>query len=77
MRWPAHGRVRATKDRDVWIRATPENAERVYRALASFGAPLQNLSVDDLAGPEWTIEASINSALQGETRDSSRTLLFS
>ena len=47
----AHGHVRATKDLDVWIRANPENAARVHRALAAFGAPLHSLSVEDLAGP--------------------------
>ncbi len=41
-----HGRPRATKDMDVLIRATPSNAERVYRALAAFGAPLQNFQVE-------------------------------
>lgn len=35
-----HGRPRATEDLDILVRATPENAERVYRALAAFGAPL-------------------------------------
>lgn len=40
-----HGHPRATKDLDVLVRATPENAERVYRALAAFGAPLESLEV--------------------------------
>jgi hypothetical protein len=35
-----HGHPRATKDMDVLIRANTSNAERVYRALAEFGAPL-------------------------------------
>jgi hypothetical protein len=35
-----HGHPRATKDMDVLIRANPSNAERVYQALAEFGAPL-------------------------------------
>ncbi len=35
-----HGHPRATKDLDVLVRATDANAVRVYRALASFGAPL-------------------------------------
>ena len=35
-----HGHPRATKDMDVLIRANENNAERVYRALAAFGAPL-------------------------------------
>lgn len=32
---------RFTKDLDVWIRNSPENATKVYEALAEFGAPLQ------------------------------------
>ncbi len=40
---------RYTKDLDVWVRPTRENAERVYRALAAFGAPLDQLEIDDLA----------------------------
>ena len=36
----AHGRVRATGDLDVWVRAAPENAARVINALTEFGAPL-------------------------------------
>jgi hypothetical protein len=45
----AHGHVRATKDLDVFIRATSRNAERALRALAAFGAPLEELTVEDLA----------------------------
>ncbi len=33
-----HGHPRATKDMDVLIRANTGNAERVYQALAAFGA---------------------------------------
>ena len=40
-----HGHPRATKDMDVLIRADASNAEKVYRALAAFGAPLQNFEV--------------------------------
>jgi len=47
----AHGLVRATKDLDVWVRPDVGNAERVLAALADFGAPLQDLTVDDLARP--------------------------
>ena len=47
----AHGHVRATKDLDVWVRPSVENAPRVLRALVSFGAPLQDLSERDLATP--------------------------
>jgi predicted nucleotidyltransferase len=45
------GRPRATGDLDVWIDATPENADRVIEALREFGAPLHDLRVTDLALP--------------------------
>lgn len=37
----AHGVARATGDLDVFVRASPENAARVYQALGDFGAPLR------------------------------------
>ncbi len=40
-----HGHPRATKDMDVLIRASSSNAEKVYAALAAFGAPLQSFQV--------------------------------
>lgn len=40
---------RYTKDLDIWIEATPDNADRVFRALAEFGAPLSGLSPADFA----------------------------
>jgi hypothetical protein len=40
-----HGHPRATKDMDVLVRATPANAQRVYQALAAFGAPLEKFEV--------------------------------
>lgn len=49
----ANGVVRATGDLDVWVRPDPDNARRVWRALARFGAPLgrDDLKVSDLASP--------------------------
>jgi predicted nucleotidyltransferase len=43
----AHGYPRATVDIDLWIESTPENARRVWRALALFGAPLDDLEVQE------------------------------
>ena len=43
-----HGHPRATKDLDVWIDPSPENAPQVLRALAAFGAPLDDLTLSDL-----------------------------
>lgn len=42
-----HAEPRATKDLDVLIRADRDNAERVYRALASYGAPLAGTRSED------------------------------
>ena len=46
-----HGRPRATGDLDVWVDATSENAVRVVRALASFGAPMDQVSEADFSSP--------------------------
>ena len=55
----AHGHVRATKDLDVWIGPHQDNAGRVFRALASFGAPLDDLKVDDLTTPNLVFQIGI------------------
>lgn len=47
----AHGHPRATKDLDLWIESSAENARRVLRALREFGAPLGDLSAQDLSKP--------------------------
>ena len=46
-----HGLPRATGDLDIWVRPIPDNAERVMRALQSFGAPLFDLTEKDLVSP--------------------------
>ncbi len=38
---------RHTKDLDIWIDASPQNGERVYRSLLAFGAPLAGLTAKD------------------------------
>jgi hypothetical protein len=40
---------RFTKDLDLWVEPSPGNGERVFTALAEFGAPLQGLSPADFA----------------------------
>lgn len=44
---------RATGDLDIWVRPSPENAQRVWDALASFGAPLTtyNITIEELSKP--------------------------
>jgi hypothetical protein len=46
-----HGRARATKDFDVFVGTDPVNAPKVWRALKKFGAPLEELSAEDLTNP--------------------------
>lgn len=46
-----HGVPRATGDMDFWVEPTPDNAPRVWQALHRFGAPLHDLTVEDLARP--------------------------
>lgn len=54
-----HGFRRATADVDFWIRPTPENAARVLRALAAFGAPLMGLTTTDLVTPRTIFQIGV------------------
>ncbi|MFN8060428.1 MAG: hypothetical protein U0Q12_14840 [Vicinamibacterales bacterium] len=45
----AHRLPRATKDLDLWVRPSPENAVRVLQALDRFGAPRHGLTEFDLS----------------------------
>lgn len=47
----AHGYPRATGDLDIWVHADPQNAARVFKSLAAFGAPLDDLTIEDLSKP--------------------------
>jgi hypothetical protein len=42
-----HGTPRASADFDVWVRPSPENARAAYRALAKFGAPMDQVTLAD------------------------------
>jgi hypothetical protein len=43
----AHGLPRATGDLDFWVRPSKANAGRLMRALIRFGAPMDEVTVDD------------------------------
>ena len=43
-----HGYPRATMDMDIWVMPSPQNAEAVLRALHRFGAPLHDITREDL-----------------------------
>jgi hypothetical protein len=55
----AHGVPRATGDLDIWVRPAPLNARRVLEALRAFGAPLFDLTADDLAGPDTVFQIGV------------------
>jgi len=42
-----YGHVRGTKDLDLWVYANSQNAPLLIKALAKFGAPMQDISVND------------------------------
>ncbi len=54
-----HGYVRATGDIDLWIRASEENAEKVWQALKVFGAPLFDLNIEDLKTPGMVFQIGL------------------
>jgi hypothetical protein len=54
-----HGHPRATGDLDLWIEPSAENAPRAYAALAAFGAPLHELTREDLATPSTVFQIGL------------------
>jgi hypothetical protein len=55
----AHDQPRATEDLDIWVRPSPDNAEKVWRGLAAYGAPLENLSAEELAVPGLVFQLGV------------------
>lgn len=54
-----HARPRFTRDLDLWVEATPENAKRVHAALLRFGAPAEMFSEGDFIEPRWTVQLGV------------------
>lgn len=54
-----HAEPRYTKDLDIWINNSRENAERVYHALKKFGAPLNNITIEDFTVPTLVFQIGI------------------
>jgi hypothetical protein len=55
----AHGFVRATADIDIWIGRSAENARKVMRALAKFGAPLSGISEKDFESEDLVFQMGV------------------
>ncbi|HWO26051.1 MAG TPA: hypothetical protein VNO30_45305 [Kofleriaceae bacterium] len=52
----AYGIPRYTKDLDVWLACSPENAARVLAAFSEFGFASLGLTVEDLVQPDVVIQ---------------------
>jgi hypothetical protein len=50
---------RYTKDFDIWVEPVSANAQRVFAALAEFGAPMNEVQVEDFANPELVFQIGI------------------
>lgn len=44
-----YGYPRATGDIDIWVKADENNSKKTYNALAKFGAPLDQINMNDFA----------------------------
>jgi len=45
----AHGYPRATGDIDIWVKPEKKNSKRIYKALAKFGAPINQIREDEFS----------------------------
>lgn len=54
-----YARPRATGDLDIWVRPTASNAERVWKALVAFGAPLDQLTRQDLVADDLVFQIGL------------------
>ena len=54
-----HGLPRATGDLDLWIGTKKENSQRAWRALERFGAPLDQITVEDLSTPDTVFQIGV------------------
>jgi len=51
-----HGHPRYTKDLDVWLELSPENAANVIQALKQFGFGTLGLKADDFLVPDQVVQ---------------------
>jgi hypothetical protein len=55
----AHGFPRATGDIDIWVRADAETGPRTFNAIKRFGAPLHDLTVENLSKPGYVFQIGV------------------
>lgn len=54
-----HAEPRYTKDLDIWINNSRANAEQIFQALKEFGAPLNDVTVEDFTIPTLVFQIGI------------------
>ncbi|MBM3908665.1 MAG: nucleotidyltransferase [Gemmatimonadetes bacterium] len=54
-----HGLPRATGDLDLFVRCSDENARRVAKALAAFGAPPHLSAATDFSRPNMVVQIGV------------------
>lgn len=54
-----YGLSRSTGDMDIWVHATPLNAERVWKALLRFRAPLAKMHREDFESPGMVYQIGV------------------
>ena len=54
-----YGRPRTTGDLDLFVEPIRENAERVFRALSRFGAPLEGITPEDFVAPGTVFQVGV------------------
>lgn len=55
----SHGLVRATGDIDIWVRPTIDNAQRLWRALTRFRAPLSKMKLEDFVDADMVYQIGV------------------
>ncbi len=50
---------RYTKDLDIWINPSIENARKLWKALEIFGAPLSDISLSDFTNPDLIYQIGV------------------
>ena len=70
--FPVHGYARATLDIDIFIEASPENAERTLAALRDVGYDVTDVTTDDLLRKkllirQYLLETDIHPFVAGVT----------
>jgi hypothetical protein len=54
-----HVEPRTTKDLDIWVDVSPNNAHQFYQALAEFGAPLEGIKEEDFCNPDLVYQIGV------------------